>query len=201
MIELLRQRRSTRKYTSQKIEAEKVEILKEALLRSPSSRNINPWEFIFVDDLALIADLKNCKPHGATPLDSAPLAVVVCADETLTDVWIEDCSIASILLQLTVQSLDMGSCWVQIRNGMYSDSVSSEKYIQDLLNIPEHFRVLSIVTIGYPETIRTGKPMEELQFEKVRTNAAMIIAQQISRNKLFVRIKTTPCIFRLRHNR
>ena len=145
-----------------------MDVLKEAVLRSPSSKNINPWEFIFVDHPELIAQLKNCKPHGTAPLGTAPLAVVVCADETLNDAWIEDCSIASILLQMTAQSLDLGSCWVQIRNRMYSDSVSAEKYVQDLLNIPEHFRVLSVVTIGYPEKLREGKAFEELQFEKIR---------------------------------
>ena len=170
MIELLRQRRSIRKYTSQKIEDDKLEILKETVLRSPSSKNINPWEFIFVDNPELIAQLKNCKPHGTSPLGSAPLAVVVCADETLNDAWIEDCSIASILLQLTAQSLDLGSCWVQIRNRMHSGSVSAEKYIQELLNIPEHFRVLNIITIGYPGKLREGKAFEELQFEKIRAN-------------------------------
>ena len=170
MIELLRQRRSIRKYTAQAIEHGKLEILKEAVLRSPSSKNINPWEFIFVDDPALIAEMKNCKPHGVAPLTSAPLAVVVCGDENLNDVWVEDCSIASILLQLTAQSLGLGSCWIQVRERMHSETVSSEKFIQDLFNIPENFRVLSIVTIGYPEKGREGKPFEELQFEKIRLN-------------------------------
>ena len=35
MIELLRTRRSIRKYTEQPVEADKIEILKEAVLRSP----------------------------------------------------------------------------------------------------------------------------------------------------------------------
>lgn len=170
MIEILRTRRSTRKYTNQPVEPEKLEILKEAVLRSPSSKNINPWEFIFVDNPEIISRLKFCKPHGASPLQTAPLAVVVCADETKNDAWIEDCSIASILLQLTARSLELGSCWVQIRNRMYSESNSSEKYIQQLLEIPENFKVLSIVTIGYPEKLREGKPFNELQFEKIRVN-------------------------------
>lgn len=170
MIELLRNRRSIRKYTSQKVEAEKIEVLKEAALRSPSSKNINPWEFVFVDDKGLIEALKKCKPHGVTPLSTAPLAIVVCADETKNDVWVEDCSIASILLQLTAQSLDLGSCWIQIRKRMYDETISAEKYIQDLLNIPANFRVLSIVTVGCPEKLRDGKPFEELQFEKIRLN-------------------------------
>ncbi len=50
MIELLRARRSIRRYTDRRIEPEKIEILKEAVLRAPSSRNIDPWEFIFVDE-------------------------------------------------------------------------------------------------------------------------------------------------------
>ena len=170
MIEILRQRRSIRKYTAQKIEPEKLEILKEAVLRSPSSKNINPWEFIFVDDTELIQALIDCKPHGTTPLKSAPLAVVICADENKNDVWVEDCSIASILLQLVAQSQGLGSCWVQIRERMHSETLSAEKYIQDLLTIPENFRVLSIVTIGYPEKWREGKRLEELQLDKIRVN-------------------------------
>ncbi|MBN2636992.1 MAG: nitroreductase family protein [Prolixibacteraceae bacterium] len=170
MIEILRKRRSIRKYTDQKIEQEKIVLLKEAVLRSPTSKNLNPWEFIFVDDLKTIAQLKNCKPHGANPLATAPLAVVVCADETINDAWVEDCSIASILLQLTAQSIGLGSCWIHIHNRMHSDEVTSERYIQQLLNIPEKFRVLCIISIGYPAKLREGKPMEELQFEKIRWN-------------------------------
>jgi len=170
MIELLRNRRSVRKYTSQPVEKEKADVLKEAVLRSPSSKNIDPWEFIFVDNPEIIRELKSCKTFGATPLETAPLAVVICADESKNDVWIEDCSIASILLQLTAQSLGLGSCWVQIRNRMYSENLTSEKYVQELLNIPENYRVLCIVTIGYPIKVREGKSFEQLQFEKIRLN-------------------------------
>ncbi len=170
MIEILRNRRSIRKYTTQPVEPDKLNILKEALLRSPSSKNINPWEFIFVDDKDCLNRLQNCKPHATLPLQTAPLAVVVCADETKNDVWIEDCSIASVLLQLTAQSLGLGSCWIQIRNRMHSEDYTAEKYIQELLSVPEHFRVLSIITLGYPAKPREGKAPEELQFEKIKSN-------------------------------
>lgn len=100
MIELLRNRRSIRKYTDKDIEPEKIEILKEAVLRSPSSRNFDPWEFIFVDDRGLLKQLALCKPHGAKFLEGAALGIVICADEQKSDVWIEDCSIASIFVQM-----------------------------------------------------------------------------------------------------
>ena len=170
MIESLRKRRSCRNYTTQRVEDSKVEILKEALLRSPSSKNINPWEFIFVDDKEKIQLLKECKSHGVKPLETAPLALVICADENKNDVWIEDCSIASVLVQLNAQSIGLGSCWIQIRNRSYSENITSEKYIQNLLEIPENYKVLSIIAIGYPEKTRDGKPFKELQFEKIRIN-------------------------------
>ncbi len=170
MINLLRTRRSIRKYTEQPIESEKIEILKEAVLRSPSSKGINPWVFVFVEEPETIQQLKNCKLHGAGPLETAPLAVVICADETVNDAWVEDCSIASILLQLTAQSIGLGSCWIQIRNRMHSETISSEKYVQELLDIPANFRVVSIVSVGYPVKMREGKKFEELQFEKIRIN-------------------------------
>lgn len=170
MMELLRTRRSIRKYTEQKIEPEKLDILKEAVLRSPSSKGINPWRFIFIDDLETIQKLKVLKPTGTGPLETAPMAVVFCADETVNDAWIEDCSIAAIILQLTAHSLGLGSCWVHAHYRMYNETVTSEKYIQDLLGIPTHFKVLCAVSVGYPAKPAKSRPVEELQFEKIRIN-------------------------------
>ena len=50
MIDIFRTRRSIRKYEKKAIDRQSLEILKEAVLRAPSSRGINPWTFIFVDD-------------------------------------------------------------------------------------------------------------------------------------------------------
>ncbi len=170
MIELLRSRRSIRKYTDQAIETEKIDILKEAVLRSPSSKGINPWQFIFVDDRETIQKLKESKPTGTGPLDTAPLAVVFCADDTLNDAWVEDCSIAAIIAQLTAHSLGLGSCWIHFHYRMYSETVTTEQYVRQLLEIPEKYHVLCAVTVGYPAREHKGRAFEELQFEKIRTN-------------------------------
>ena len=50
MIDIIRVRRSIRTYTNCLIESEKLEILKEAAIRAPISKKINPWEYILVDD-------------------------------------------------------------------------------------------------------------------------------------------------------
>lgn len=168
MIELLRQRRSIRKYKDKKVEPEKIEILKEALLRSPSSRNINPWEFIFIEDTNMLRLLSKAKRRHASFLAQAALGIVVCGNSNESDTWIEDCSIASIIVQLAVHSIGLGSCWIQIRNRNYNNETSSESYIQKQLCIPEHIRIESIIAVGYPAEILKVVPKGELDYGKIK---------------------------------
>jgi nitroreductase len=170
MIELLRARRSIREYTGQPIEPQKLELLKEAVLRSPSSRNLDPWEFVFVEDRGLLQKLAACKPHGAAFLAHAALGIVICGDSEESDTWIEDCSIAAILVQMTAQSLGLGSCWAQVRNRRFDDQTTSEQYIQKLLGIPAPMKVECLVALGYPAEKREPLRREELKEEKVHNN-------------------------------
>jgi nitroreductase len=170
MIEIVRNRRSIRKYEQKGIDANMLDILKEALLRCPSSRGINPWAFVFVDNPDLLLQLSQAKEHGSGFLKDAALGLIVCGDETKSDVWIEDCSIASIVVQLTAHSLGLGTCWIQIRNRPHTKEMTSEKFIQGLLGIPEHLRVECIISIGYPAENRTPLPFERLDFGKINCN-------------------------------
>jgi nitroreductase len=170
MIELLRKRRSIRKFTRDKVDPATVRLLVEALLRAPSSRGINPWKFVLVDDPETLAKLARSKQHGSEFLKGAPLAIVVCADGTKSDVWVEDCSIAAIIVQLTALSLGLGSCWVQIRNRQHDGGKSSEEYIRELLGLPGFIMVEAIVGIGRPGETKKPVPAEDLQYDKVMHN-------------------------------
>ena len=170
MIEILRNRRSIRKYEKKGIDKNMLDILKEALLRCPSSRGINPWVFIFVDDRDLLYRLSQAKEHGSSFLKDASLGIVVCGDESKSDVWVEDCSIASIVVQLTAHSLGLGTCWIQIRNRPHAKDITSEKYIQELLGIPEHVHVECMISIGYPAETKIPIPFERLDFDKIKYN-------------------------------
>ena len=170
MIDLLRKRRSIRKYTRKRIDKKSLGLLVEALLRSPSSRNTKPWEFIIVDDRELLTKLSKAKEHGSGFLKDAPLGVVVCADSTKSDVWVEDCSLASILVQMVAQSLGLGSCWIQIRNRKHTEKRTSEKYVQGLLGLPRHIKVEAIVSIGHPGETRKPIAKSALEYHKARHN-------------------------------
>jgi len=169
-ISQIRQRRSIRKYTENRVEPEKIEQIVEALLRSPSSRGLNPWEFIIVTDKALLEELSKSKPHGSSFLKNAVLGIVVCADPSITETWVEDTTIATIIGQLTAESLGLGSCWIQIRARDYSSQQSAESYIAELLDIPSNLNIESIIAIGYGNETKSLKKTGDLQYKKVKLN-------------------------------
>ena len=166
-LSLIQKRRSIRKYQEKPVEAEKIDMLIEAALRSPSSKGFNHWEFIVVTDQSVLDKLSKAKPHGASFLKKAPLGIVVCADPEKCDVWVEDASIASIFIHLAAESIGLGSCWIQIRKRMHDQVKTSQAYIRGLLNIPENLNVESIVAIGYPAEKKSSHRKEDLEFKKV----------------------------------
>lgn len=170
MIDLIRERRSIRSFTGQAIDRQSCELLIEALLRAPSSRNINPWEFVLVDDRELLGKLAKAKQSGSEFLKGAALALVICADESKSDVWVEDCSIAAILAQMTALSLGLGSCWAQIRSRRHDQDTTAEQFVHRLLGLPEQLRVEAIIGVGHPAEKRSPLPADELQYGKIRHN-------------------------------
>lgn len=167
----IEQRRSIRKFKDRPIEGEKIDQLIQAALRSPSSRSFNPWRFVVVDKPGLLEKLAAAKAHGSSFLKGAPLGIVVCADPSTSDVWVEDTSIASIFIHLAAQSLELGSCWIQIRKRDHDSSKSADSYIKDLLGIPDNIMIESIIAIGYPDEVKKGHPKEALQYDKVSFNS------------------------------
>jgi nitroreductase len=168
-MKLLEKRRSIRKFTDQAIEPEKIQVLIEAALRSPSGRGINPWEFIIVDDRQMLLNLSKAKQSGASLLKGAALGIVVCADPTKSDTMIEDASIAAIIIQLTAESLGLGSCWVQMRDRKHQDGRPAPEHIAQWLDIPAHYIVQCVVALGYAAETKTGHPKESLNFGKIHT--------------------------------
>ncbi len=167
MLEILRKRKSVRDFSEAGIEPEKVTALLESALLSPSSRNHDPWEFIAVEDRETIKKLAGSKKAGSSFIEKSPLVIAVTGNRDKSDVWIEDCSIATIIIQLTAESLDLGSCWIQIRRRETADGDLSENFVRKVLDIPENHSVLSLVAVGYPAE-RTARTLKITDFSKCR---------------------------------
>jgi nitroreductase len=171
ILPLIQKRRSIRKYAKKRIEPDKIHALVEAALRSPSSMGSNPWEFVVVEDPDLLDKLSKAKPQGSTFIKNAPLGVVVCADPDRSSVWVEDTSIACTYIQLTAESLGLGSCWIQIRERMHDKIKTAEGYISEVLNIPKRMKVEAMIAIGYADERKEPHSKEEVQWRKAYRNS------------------------------
>ncbi|MCX7920848.1 MAG: nitroreductase family protein [Clostridia bacterium] len=170
LYDLLKTRRSIRKFQNKEVEKDKLDTILKSALLSPSSRSRRPWEFIAVTDKELLKKLSQCREHSSDFLAGAPLGIVVIANPEACDVWIEDTSIASIIIQLSAESLNLGSCWIQVRERFHAGNEKAENYIKGLLGIPEKYTVECIVAIGYPDEEK--KPYDEagLLYDKIHFN-------------------------------
>ncbi len=170
MIELLKSRRSIRKFQQRSVEREKVEAILKAGLLAPSGKHIQPWHFILVSDPTLLEKLADAKEHGAGFVKGAPLAIVVVADPDVTDVWIEDASITALLLQLQAHAMGLGSCWVQLRQRFSKSGIKSGEYVKKLLDMPENMAVEAMIALGYPQEEKSSHREEDLPWNKVSVN-------------------------------
>ena len=170
MLDILRHRRSIRRFKPQAIENDKVELLKEALLRSPSSRDLQPCEFVLVDDPDTLKKLAEAKKHGTSFFATAPLAIVVAADPEKSDVWIEDSSIAAITVQFAAEELDLKSCWAQLRLRPHNEDQSASDYVRQLVGLPEGTEVPVVIAVGYPDESKAGHEEGRLKKEKIHLN-------------------------------
>lgn len=162
LLELLQKRRSIRKFEQRAVEKEKIDQLLEIALRSPSSMSRNPWHFIVVEDAEKIEALSKVKAHGASFMKGAPLAIVIAADPEKCDVWIEDCSIAAMMIHAGSCDLGLGSCWVQVRKREDNEGRGAEDNVAALVGLPEGIRTLAIMAIGYGAEEKQGHKREDL---------------------------------------
>ena len=165
--DLLKSRRSIREFQNKKVEKEKIDIILKSALLAPSSRSRRPWEFVVVTDKELLMKLSKCREHSSSFLADAPLGIVVIADPKTCDVWIEDASIASIIIQLTAQSLGLGSCWIQVRERYTANNERAGDYIKSILGIPPRYEVECMIAIGYPAEYKEPYDESNLAYGKI----------------------------------
>lgn len=165
--QLIKNRRSTRKFTEEPLKPEEVQAILRAALISPASKSSNPWQFVVVEEKEMLEKLSHCKKMGSKLIAGCSLAVIVLADPFTSDVWIEDASIASIMMQLQAEDLGIGSCWVQIRERYTVADTPSDEYVKELFDIPMQLQALSIIAFGNKAQERPPFDEEKLQWEKI----------------------------------
>ncbi len=167
MLEVMRSRRSVRRYTEEKISDEQLKQIVSAALLAPSGHSKYPCEFIVVKNRELLEKMSHCRKNVAKMLEGAAAAVVVIADKNKSDTYVEDSCVAMMSMELLATSLGIGNCWIQIRNREAEDDSSSENYLRGLLNFPENFACQAILSLGYPAKPPKARELDKLNFDKI----------------------------------
>lgn len=104
--EVLKARRSVRKYKDEPVSKEDIDYLLHAAMSGPSACNRTPWEFYVITNKESLEKLRKASRFSNI---NAPLAIIVCGNlsralpSQLSPYWIQDCSAATenILLAAT----------------------------------------------------------------------------------------------------
>lgn len=157
-LELLKSRRSIRKYKDKPVEEEKIERCLEAARWAPSASNRQPWEFLIVRDEDIRKRLSEIHPYAKFVAESPVVFVPLTNPELHSKYHMSDTALATLQYMLEAHSLGLGTCWA----GVIGSSIEDE--IKELLEVPDDLHVLAIVATGYPdeEPTKTRKPLDDL---------------------------------------
>ena len=147
ILQAIHTRRSIRKYLSPTVPEELINRLLAAAMQAPSARNQQPWEFVVIDDRAILAEIPRFMPNAAMAAD-APLAILVCADlalEKSEGYWVVDCAAAVENMLLAAHALGLGAVWC----GVYPRQQRMES-LKRLIGLPQGVIAHSLVVVGYP---------------------------------------------------
>jgi nitroreductase len=172
LLNLLKTRRSIRRYRPDPVPDEMVQQLMEAARWAPSASNRQPWDFIVVRDEAI---LKEVAQHAAfyfvkwAHAEEAPLIIVLCGDArnpAYRRYLHEDIGIAGTQIMLQAEVLGLGTCWL---GGV------DRKAIAGVLKLPDHLEVVGLLTVGFPDEDpppTSRKPLSEIVHYDVYGNRA-----------------------------
>ncbi len=176
-FDLVKKRRSIRRFSDQQIEQEKIDMLMKTALLAPTSKNSTPWHFILVEDQEMLQKLSESRLHGSQFVNRATLAIIVACDTTISEAWVEDAAIVSTYIQLQAENMGLGSCWMQVRERMKDDEQTTENYIRGLLNVPENICILNMIALGYKIEDKTPEKEEQLIMDRIQKK--MLLQERI----------------------
>ncbi len=147
VLEAILSRRSIRKYTSEQVTDQEIDIILQAAMAAPSSGNARPWHFIVIRKHETLEEIARCHPYAGM-LPQAQAAILVCADEKLENHpgrWPQDCAAATENILLAAHGQGIGAVWI----GLHPE-IERIPVIKKLFALPSTVHPLSLVALGRP---------------------------------------------------
>ena len=143
-IECLKKRRSIRNYTGKEISKEIIEEIVYCGCLAATANNIQPCEFIIIKDKEMLNRISDITDYGKFTSDSDTCVIVLSQD---TKYYLEDGSAATQNILVAARAYDIGSCWIAGDKKHYCSK------IKELLDVPDTFKLISIISLGYTDEL------------------------------------------------
>ncbi|MBD3287769.1 nitroreductase [candidate division KSB1 bacterium] len=176
IMDIIKMRRSVRKFASAQVEDDTIRKVLEAARLAPSWRNQQCWKFVVVNQSEMIKKVvEHTGIYNRAWLGKAPVLIIACGDPAASGsgngqpYYMVDVAIATEHLVLAATELGLGTCWI---GAFDADEIKS------MLEIPNHIEIVTIIPLGYPHrkdslagkmakaVVRshTRKPIDEIFF-------------------------------------
>jgi nitroreductase len=169
MLNIIKKRRSIRKYQTKDVEQEKINEVLKAAMFAPSAMHRRPWEFIVVKDKSIKEKLSKATPYSSFA-NEAPVVLVLCANQASSDRWVEDLSIVAAHIYLETTNQGLGTCFIQIKDSQPPNGKNGEEYVKKILSLPKNIRVLCLMPLGYPAERIGDHQDSEFEESKIHSN-------------------------------
>lgn len=164
ILELIKERRSVRRWKNSEISNEIIEKLADAARWAPCGSDRQTCRFLIIRDKKGIEFLGKRLAGGVGFAHTAAVHILVLVDMRRYRLPFERhmayldgaSAIGNVLLMAHSQGL--GACWLN-----WSISESNEKKVYELFNIPEYMLPISVIALGYPDIIPEPPARKEIK--------------------------------------
>lgn len=170
--ELVKNRRSIRRYLEKPVEREKIRACLEAARLAPSAENVQPWRFLVVDEPEVKARFAAEAFSGIYNFSrfaaKAPVLIIILARPDFVAnrlgkqiqgvaFYLIDVGIAGEHLVLQAEEMGLGTCWI----GWFS-----QRKTRRLFRIPRKYKIVCLLAMGYPASRppreKKRRPLDEI---------------------------------------
>lgn len=160
VLEIIKSRRSVRKYKPEQISQESLEKIIEAGIYAPTAHNQQPWHFTVIQNTELLDRINNyvreemcksdsdwikkmgSKPDFKVTYDAPTLVIVSARQDAMA--WRVDCAAAIENMLIAAESMDIGSVWLGLMRFYFANGDEVAK-----LGIPQGYEPYYGVSFGY----------------------------------------------------
>ena len=146
IIDIIKSRRSIRKFTSEPVSEELVETILEAGSWAPSGLNNQPWRFAVIRDAGLRQAISELT-HYSKVVMTAQVLIAVFLDTEKSYHREKDIQAVGACLQnmlLEAHSLGLGAVWL-------GEIIRSNEQIKAILGLSRELDLMAVVALGHPD--------------------------------------------------